>query len=130
MSASVAHSEYEMSSCVSRQRSSFSEIQPFCSIISGAHSFFQTCKALSISDGSIVMCISRIMDIAPLQLTPVHRWPSRQATAFDYFGTQSPVAVAPGLHLGPSGAPVEHISAARTSPSLQLTDSGPVTVLI
>src|SRR5215207_9138477 len=63
MSASVAHSEYEMSSCVSRQRSSFSEMQPFCWIMSGAHSFFQTCKALSISDGSIVMWISRIMDI-------------------------------------------------------------------
>src|SRR5437868_1536532 len=50
-----------MSSCVSRQRRSISEMQPFCWIMSGAHSFFQTRKAASISDGSIVMWMSRIM---------------------------------------------------------------------
>jgi hypothetical protein len=33
-------------------RSNFSEMQPFCRIMSGAHSVFQTCSALSFSDGS------------------------------------------------------------------------------
>jgi hypothetical protein len=44
-----------MNSCASRQRSSFSEMQPFCWIMSGAHSVFQTRTALSASDGSSVM---------------------------------------------------------------------------
>src|SRR4029450_2956671 len=53
-----------MNSCASLQRNSFSDMQPFCWIMSGAHSVFQTRTALSVSDGSILMWMRRMMDMA------------------------------------------------------------------
>src|SRR5262245_19820026 len=53
-----------MNSCASRQRKSFSEMQPFCWIMSGAHSVFQTRTALSVSEGSILMWMRRMIDMA------------------------------------------------------------------
>jgi hypothetical protein len=49
------NSEYEMNSGASRQRKSFSDTQPFCRIMSEAHSVFQIRVAFSTSDGSILM---------------------------------------------------------------------------
>jgi hypothetical protein len=48
-------------------------MQPFCRIMSGAHSVFQTRKALSISDGSILMWMSRIIDMGDLLKLPGQR---------------------------------------------------------
>src|SRR5437870_1183086 len=48
------------------KRSSFSEMQPCCAIISGAHSVFQMCSALSLSEGSILMWMSRMIDMGNL----------------------------------------------------------------
>src|SRR3954470_12854314 len=56
-----------MNSPPSRPRRSFSDKQPGCLIIRGAHSVFQARSALSVSAGSILMWMSRIMDMALLQ---------------------------------------------------------------
>src|SRR6266566_9397013 len=66
MAASDSHSEYEMNSGASLQRKSFSDMQPCCWIISGAHSAFQTSTAFSLSDGSILMWMRRMIDMGVL----------------------------------------------------------------
>src|SRR5262249_10708027 len=55
-----------MNSGASRQRRSFSDTQPFCRIMSEAHSVFQIRVAFSISDGSILMWMRRMIDIGVL----------------------------------------------------------------
>src|SRR5215831_15253093 len=55
-----------MNSGASRQRKSFSDTQPFCWIMSEAHSVFQIRVAFSISDGSILMWMRRMIDIGVL----------------------------------------------------------------
>src|SRR5262245_66239319 len=52
-----------MNSGASRQRKSFSDTQPFCRIMSEAHSVFQIRVAFSISDGSILMWMRRMIDM-------------------------------------------------------------------
>jgi hypothetical protein len=42
-----------MNSPRSRARKSFLEMQPLCAIIRVAHSVFQICSAVSVSEGSI-----------------------------------------------------------------------------
>jgi hypothetical protein len=58
------------------------------------------------------------------------RQPNESASRarMDYFRTHNPVAVAPGAHLRPSGAPAEHTSDTSCSVSLHVTASGPVTM--
>jgi hypothetical protein len=41
-------------------------MQPFCWIMSGAHSVFQTCSAFSFSDGSSWMWMSLMIDMGGL----------------------------------------------------------------
>src|SRR5438552_10976601 len=53
-----------MNSPRSRARNSFSEMQPFCEIIKVAHSVFQMRSAVSVSDGSILMGMRRMIDMA------------------------------------------------------------------
>src|SRR5262249_60288852 len=55
-----------MNSGASRQRKSFADTQPFCWIMSEAHSVFQIRVAFSISDGSILMWMRRMIDIGVL----------------------------------------------------------------
>src|SRR5262249_7025887 len=55
-----------MNSGASLQRKSFSDTQPFCWIMSGAHSLFHTRTALSLSDGSILMWMRRMTDMGVL----------------------------------------------------------------
>src|SRR5262245_45348422 len=55
-----------MNSGASLQRNSFSDMQPFCWIMSGAHSAFQTSTAFSLSDGSILMWMRRMIDMGIL----------------------------------------------------------------
>src|SRR5262245_53470401 len=55
-----------MNSGASRQRRSFSDTQPFCRIMREAHSVFQIRVAFSISDGSILMWMRRMIDIGVL----------------------------------------------------------------
>src|SRR5262249_35029515 len=55
-----------MNSGASRQRKSFADTQPFCWIMSEAHSVFQIRVAFSVSDGSILMWMRRMIDIGVL----------------------------------------------------------------
>src|SRR4029453_5125207 len=66
MAASDSHSEYEMNSGASLQRKSFSDMQPCFWIIHGPHSAFQTSTGFSVSDGSILMWMRRMIDMGVL----------------------------------------------------------------